>query len=112
MYENKKDALAPAHVFRKRIYKNLFLVTIAIGCLWLLGILGCHFIAQLGWIDALHNAAMILSGMGPVATIANTSGKIFSSFYAIFSGVAFITSVSFLLAPALHRLLHRLNIEE
>jgi len=53
-----------------------------------------------------------LSGMGPVVTIENTAGKWFSSFYAIFSGVAFITNISFLLAPVAHRFFHKLHLEE
>jgi hypothetical protein len=55
---------------------------------------------------------MILSGMGPVAEIHNTSGKIFSSAYALFSGVAFITNIGFILAPAAHRFFHSLHVDE
>jgi hypothetical protein len=64
------------------------------------------------WIDALHNASMILSGMGPVVEIKTVSGKLFSSFYALFSGIAFITNIGIILAPAAHRLFHRLHMEE
>jgi ABC-type phosphate transport system permease subunit len=112
MYEHKKQALAPVHVFKKRMYKNFFYVLIFISFIWSIGIIGYHFIAGIPWIDAMHNAAMILSGMGPVVIIENTSGKIFSSLYAIFSGIAFVTSIGFILAPMAHRLFHSLNIEE
>jgi len=78
----------------------------------LLGIFGYHYIAHLAWIDAIHNASMILSGMGPVASIENTAGKLFSSFYALFSGVAFITSVGIFLSPAIHRFLHKIHLEK
>jgi len=78
----------------------------------MIGILGYRFIAHTEWIDALHNASMILSGMGPVIDIKNTSGKLFSSFYALFSGVIFITNIGVLLAPALHRLIHRFHLQE
>ncbi len=86
-----------------------FLATLV--CL-LIGIFGYHYIAHLIWIDALHNASMILSGMGPVAPIDNVSGKLFSSFYALFSGVAFITNISIFLAPVVHRFLHKIHIEK
>jgi hypothetical protein len=64
------------------------------------------------WIDAFHNASMILSGMGPVIYIKTDQGKWFSSFYALFSGIVFITNIGFILAPAVHRLFHVLHIEE
>jgi hypothetical protein len=55
---------------------------------------------------------MILSGMGPVVTITSDAGKLFSSFYALFSGVVFITNIGLILAPAAHRLFHKLHIQE
>ncbi len=76
-----------------------------------LGVLGYHLIAGLSWLDALLNASMILTGMGPVNEIATAAGKLFASFYALFSGVAFLTIVAVLLAPAVHRFLHRFHLE-
>jgi len=55
---------------------------------------------------------MILSGMGPVIEIKNTTGKWFSSLYALFSGIVFITNIGIILAPAIHRLFHVLHVEE
>ncbi len=86
-----------------------FLATMV--CL-LIGIIGYHYIAHLIWIDSIHNASMILSGMGPVAQIDNVAGKLFSSFYALFSGVAFITNISIFLAPVVHRFLHKIHVEK
>ena len=112
MYENKKQPLAPVHVFYGRILRNLVIATFILFVCLLIGILGYHYIAGIVWIDAIHNASMILSGMGPVAEVKNFSGKIFSSAYALFSGVAFITNIGFLLAPAVHRFLHRIHVSE
>ena len=78
----------------------------------LIGLLGYHYTADITWLDALHNASMILSGMGPVVEIKTVSGKWFSSFYAIFSGVAFITNIGIVLAPVAHRFFHILHLEE
>ena len=75
------------------------------GCLGI-GILGYHYFANIPWLDSLHNASMILSGMGPVADVKTVAGKWFSSFYALFSGVAFITNIGFLLTPVVHRFFH------
>ena len=76
-----------------------------------LGVLGYHLLAGLSWIDALVNASMILTGMGPVDPMHTAAAKIFASIYAIFSGVAFLTSVGVLLAPAAHRILHRFHLD-
>jgi hypothetical protein len=66
----------------------------------------------IAWLDAIHNASMILSGMGPVVEIKTTAGKWFSSFYALFSGIVFITNIGILLAPVMHRIFHRLHMED
>jgi hypothetical protein len=76
------------------------------------GILGYHYIAGLSWIDSLLNASMILGGMGPMDSLKTDAAKIFASCYALFSGLAFIGIVSVLLAPFVHRLLHRVHAEE
>ena len=110
MYESKNEPLAPVHVFYKRILRNLFVASLLLGACLTIGVLGYHYIANIPWIDALHNASMILSGMGPVVTIENVNGKLFSSFYALFSGVAFITNIGILLTPLAHRLYHRLHV--
>lgn len=112
MYESKDDKLAPLPVFYKRVLWHLMVVSLLLGVCLAIGILGYHFIANIKWIDAIHNASMILSGMGPVAEIKNVSGKLFSSFYALFSGVAFITNIGILLTPLAHRLYHSLHVDD
>jgi hypothetical protein len=76
-----------------------------------LGTFGYHYLEGLPWIDAELNASMILSGMGPVAELHTTAGKLFASFYALFSGVAFIAIAGVLLAPVYHRFLHQFHLE-
>ena len=66
---------------------------------------------NLGWIDALLNASMILTGMGPVNEAQTNGAKLFASFYAIYSGVAFLTCVAVLFGPVLHRFLHRFHLD-
>lgn len=112
MYEHKKQKLAPLSTYYHRILKSIMIASlIMIFCL-LIGLLGYHYTDNIPWLDAMHNASMILSGMGPVVDINSTGGKWFSSFYALFSGVVFITNIGIILAPAIHRLLHSLNLEE
>jgi len=76
-----------------------------------LGASGYHAFAGLPWLDAWLNAAMILTGMGPVDPLTTTEGKLFGIFYALFSGVAFLTLVAVLFAPVAHRFLHRFHLE-
>jgi hypothetical protein len=76
-----------------------------------MGVLGYHFLEGLGWLDALLNASMILGGMGPVNELHRDAGKWFASFYALFSGVAFVAGMGVLFAPIVHRFLHKLHVE-
>ena len=112
MYEHRKQALAPTSTFYRRFIKNVLIASLIMGVCLIIGILGYHYTAGIPWLDALHNASMILSGMGPVVEITTVGGKWFSSAYALFSGVVFITNVGVILAPVAHRLFHRLNLEE
>jgi hypothetical protein len=76
------------------------------------GVLGYHFIAGLPWIDALLNAAMILTGMGPVDPMKDSASKLFATAYALFSGVVFLSAVGIFLAPVFHRIIHSFHIDE
>jgi len=76
-----------------------------------IGVLGYHVLDGLSWIDSLLNASMILGGMGPVDPLRSSAAKIFASFYALFSGLAFIGVASLIIAPFAHRLLHRFHIQ-
>ena len=71
-----------------------------------IGVVGYHTIAGFGWIDSLLNASMILSAMGPVDHLSSDAAKVFASCYALFSGIVFITSISIVGAPVLHRVRH------
>ena len=112
MYENKRQRLAPRHVFIRRLWKNLFISGTTMVATLLLGTAGYRFLAPCEWIDAFHNASMILSGMGPVVNVNTFYGKIFSSLYALFSGLVFVTNIGIILAPLFHRLLHQLHLDE
>ncbi len=111
MYEHRKQKLAPLTTFYRRALKNILLATAVLTICLSIGILGYHYTADIPWLDAIHNASMILSGMGPVVEMKTIAGKWFSSFYALFSGIVFITNIGIILAPALHRIFHRLHIE-
>lgn len=112
MYEHRKQPLLSTAKFLKRVARH-WLAAFGVLAFGLGGgILGYHYIAGLNWVDSLLNASMILGGMGPVDLLRTTGAKIFASCYALFSGLAFIGVVSVLLAPFVHRLLHRVHAEE
>ncbi len=112
MYEHRKQPLASKATFYQRIVRNILIALLVMAVCLAIGVTGYHYTAGIPWLDALHNAAMILSGMGPVVEITTVGGKWFSAAYALFSGVVFITNVGVILAPAVHRLFHRLHLED
>lgn len=112
MFEHYSKPLLPKKQFYNRVFRSFFWEGVIIVISLLVGILGHHFMGKLNWIDSLLNASMILTGMGPVDSMTTTSGKLFASFYALFSGVVFLTTIAFVLAPAAHRFLHKFHLEE
>ncbi|MDZ4794939.1 MAG: hypothetical protein SGI83_11725 [Bacteroidota bacterium] len=112
MYENSKEPLASTATFYQGVLKNILIALLIMAVCLLIGVLGYHYTAGILWLDAIHNASMILSGMGPVVEITTVSGKLFSSAYALFSGIAFITNVGVILAPAVPRIFHRLHLDD
>lgn len=110
-YERRHHPLAPMHVYRRRQLASLGVAGIVLGVSLTVGIAGYHWAGGLPWLDALVNASMILGGMGPVDPITRPAGKWFASAYALYSGVALLTSVGIIFAPGVHRLLHKFHIE-
>jgi hypothetical protein len=77
----------------------------------LAGMAGYHYYEKLSWLDAFANAAMILSGMGPLAQPSTPGGKLFAGLYALYSGLAVILIAGITFAPVIHRFLHKLHLE-
>ena len=102
--------ISPAE-FALRVAKNAALGLVLIVVSLAIGVVGYHVTAGLGWVDSLLNASMILTGMGPVDQLQTDGAKLFASAYALFSGVAFLTIVAVLMAPLVHRFLHRFHLE-
>lgn len=112
MFEHKTEKLIPLPRFVRRVACSLLLAFTTIVLALLVGVLGYRYFEGLSWIDSLLNAAMILTGMGQFSPISTTSAKLFATFYALFSGVVFLTSVGFVLAPIFHRLLHKFHLDD
>ena len=109
--ENKTKQLPhKTHYYNKVLRSALVALTFIVISL-LIGVIGYHVYFELPWVDSLYNASLILTGMGPVDKAPNDSAKIFASFYSIYSGVAFLTSVAVLFSPVFHRFLHRFRLD-
>jgi len=78
----------------------------------LAGMIGYRRFEHLSWTDAFVNAAMILSGMGPMKTDLTDGGKVFAGLYALYSGIVVIAVAGLLLAPAIHRVMHRVHWDD
>jgi hypothetical protein len=111
MFEHRNEPLLPRRDYYRRLGRHGLIAAGLLAAGLAVGMCGYHFIEGLCWVDAFANAAMILSGMGPLDPIKTAAGRIFAGCYAIFSGVAFLTTVGLLLAPVVHRALHRFHVE-
>jgi len=111
MFEHRRHPLLSREKYIRRVLRYIALSIVIIGVSLAIGILGYHYLEGLSWIDALVNAAMLLGGMGPVNPLHTTAGKIFASFYALFSGMILLVAVGVLIAPIFHRFLHRFHLD-
>ena len=104
--------LAPRDRFLSRVAWVAGLASMLVAITLAVGIVGYHFIAGLSWLVSFHEAALLLSGMGPVELNLNDAGRIFESIYALFCGVVLLGATGILFSPVIHRLLHRYHIED
>jgi hypothetical protein len=109
-FERSHEPLAGHKLFVQRVALYIGLSFSIIGVSLLIGVLGYHFTEHLSWLDALLNASMILGGMGPIDTLHTVAGKLFASFYALFSGMVLLVAVGVLIAPVFHRFLHSFHV--
>ena len=109
MYEHHKEPVLPRGQFLRRVTLHggvsALIILLSLG----IGSAGYHVFGGLPWIDALLNASMILTGMGPVDTLTTEAAKLFASLYALYSGIVFLAATGVLVAPFLHRVLHRMH---
>lgn len=116
MTEQKKHKPIPKKVFYRRLWNNAIVGFLIMFVCLSIGIVGYKLtIPQLGWYDSLLNASMILSGMGPMidpSICLTKTAKVFASLYALFSGVAFISTIGIIIAPIAHQFFHRLHLED
>lgn len=110
MFAGKHTPLVPFRIFVRKVICNLVVGLVIIALSLLLGITGYRYFAGMCWVDAYENAAMILSGMGPVDTLASDHAKVFAGTYALFSGIVFLVVIAIIIAPIFQRFLHKFLI--
>jgi hypothetical protein len=112
MYEHRSEALISHGAFLRRLANHGGIALALIVCSLGIGMLGYHILEGLPWLDALVNASMLLGGMGPVDQLHTAAGKLFASFYALYSGLIFLVVAGLLFVPVFHRILHRFHMDE
>lgn len=110
--ENRKQKVTPFPRFLIRVARYSLFAFILILFSILIGTVGYYYLGEISWLESFYMACMILTGMGPVVEMKTTSAILFSSFYALYSGVAFLSITAVFFAPIIHRLLHILHVEQ
>jgi hypothetical protein len=112
MLERKSQPLLPRPLYYRRLARSFAMASMLIAVSLAIGMAGYHGFERLSWLDAFLNAAMIMSGMGPVSTMQTPAGKLFAGCYALYCGLALITAAAILFAPIVHRFIHRFHGED
>jgi hypothetical protein len=112
MYEHWTEPLLTRAQFTRRLLRHGGIAALTVGLSLAVGTVGYHVTASLAWLDALLNAVMILTGMGPVAPLQSTAAKLFAIAYALYAGLVFLAVTGLLFAPVVHRLLHWLHCDK
>ena len=109
--EHRKQPIASWRTYALRQLKFVLAAMVLVGASLAIGTWGYMHYAGYELVDAFLNASMILGGMGPMGNLPSDSAKWFASFYALYSGIALLTTVAVIITPLVHRLLHRLHVE-
>ena len=112
VYERYSEPMLSGRAYLIRQSRHLILAVVVLGGSLLVGVLGYMALDDLSLVDAFVNAAMILGGMGPVDPLTNDAAKWFAGLYALYSGIVFLVAVAIIAAPAVHRFLHRLHVDD
>ena len=109
MYEKRTEPPASRRRFLLRLVRHAAAAVALLAASLAFGMMGYIYFEHLAWRDAFLNAAMLLGGMGPVDPPRTDGGKLSAGCYALFAGLVFMIAASVVLAPVLHRLLHKFH---
>jgi hypothetical protein len=109
LYEPRHVPPLSRRAFARRMLNHVALVAAFLSVSLVIGMAGYAFFEHLAWRDAFLNSAMLLGGMGPVNAPQSNGGKLFAGIYAMYAGLVFIVGAAILIAPAVHRMLHKFH---
>jgi hypothetical protein len=112
MYEHHTTSLLPWRQFSRRLARHGAVAAVVLLVSLAIGTIGFHWLAQQSWLDAYLNASMLLGGMGPVGGFEHPAGKMFAAIYALYAGIVFLGTAAVFLAPVVHRIMHKLHLDE
>ena len=109
MFEPKSKPVITKKAFAHRVARWACVTLAMVAGSLYVGMAGYHYLEGMSWVDSLLNASMILGGMGEVDALKTDAGKIFASFYALYSGFFLIICGGLFLVPVFHRILHKFH---
>jgi len=108
---DSKQKILTKRLFVQRLARQSLVALVLVMGSLALGTVGFHVLSRQLWVDALLNSAMLLGGMGPVGDLGPTSGKLFATFFALYSGLVFLIVAGLLSMPVFHLVLHRFHLD-
>jgi hypothetical protein len=112
MFEHKSQPLISTRAYAHRLLRSAVAGLMLVAPSLLLGMVGYHWLESLGWTDAFLDSSMLLGGMGPVHQPHSEAGKVFAGCYAIYCGLVVILVAGVMMAPIIHRAMHRFHLEQ
>lgn len=112
IFEHKSQPLLPYSQFLKRMMRCALCAFVLLSVTLSFGTWGYHFIEHQGWIDALLNSVLIMTGLGIIGELKSFDGKLFTIIFSLLSPVVFYSILAILFTPLLHRFLHSFHLDK
>jgi hypothetical protein len=112
MYERRGERILPFGAFLWRVTRHVGVAVLVVAASLFGGIMGYVHFERLSWLDGFLNAAMLLGGMGPIESPQTPGGKVFAGLYALYAGMVFLVVAGIILAPVVHRVVHKFHWDE
>ncbi|GLX79232.1 hypothetical protein tinsulaeT_25720 [Thalassotalea insulae] len=110
MYENKHKPLITRKAFGKRMLLHALAALLLVVLTLALGVIGHIYFDNMELITALIASVTLSSGLGLSILPESTAGQLFASLYGIFCGYIYVATSTIIIAPILHRLLHKFHL--
>ncbi len=112
MYETKNEPLLSRVAFLRRTALHVLYALVVMAATLIIGVAAHMLLEPVGWHDAILNTALIVGGIGPYIVPGTALGKLFFAVYSMFVGLVFVGTMGIILAPLVHRIVHRFHLDE